>query len=137
MENLMIRASLPCSSGSRPDYGNQYEELVAGIVSMAVRDYVDAMRSLWRKDLTLDEKRKLVVVKLEIEEFFHSDWFELLSDLDPDRLMQNCRMLAVEKEKKDIRKQNIRKLKNMKNMKQLRKAAESEEYHNETGQNIN
>ena len=89
----------------------EYTELAAGIVIRAVKDYVKIIQKPWCKKLTLAEKRKLVAAKLEIEEFFYSQWFEFLSDLDPDKILQNCRRKAIEDEKEKIKKQNAKKLK--------------------------
>ena len=130
MENTMIAASLPWSDGSGSSFEDQYSELASAIVMQAVKDYMKLFQRLWKKDASLKIKRKLIIEKAEIEDFFYSDWYEFLTDLDPDRLLSGCRQRVVEKEKEKIHRQN------MKRVKQLRKAAEMEELHNETGQSI-
>ena len=130
MENAMIPASPPWSDGSGSSCEDQYSELAAAIVFQAVKDYMNLIQKLWKKDVSLKIKRKLIIEKTEIEDFFYSDWYEFLTDLDPDRLLSGCRQRAMEKEKERIHRQN------MKRVKQLRKAAEMEELHNEAGQSI-
>ena len=53
-----------------------YENLANAIILQAVKDY----------RLT-DNKSELE----EIERFFHSDWFSVLTSLDPDLLIQKLR----------------------------------------------
>ena len=60
---------------------NPYEELANAIILQAVKDY----------RLTDDEAELA-----EIERFFRSDWFGVLTDVDPEYLI---RMLRKEKDK--------------------------------------
>ena len=55
---------------------NPYEELANAIVLQAVKDY----------RLTDDEAELA-----EIERFFRSDWFGVLTDVDPEYLIRNLR----------------------------------------------
>ena len=55
---------------------NPYENLANAIVLQAVKDY----------RLT-DDEAELV----EIESFFRSDWFGVLTDVDPEYLLRNLR----------------------------------------------
>ena len=55
---------------------NPYEELANAIVLQAVKDY----------RLT-DDEAELV----EIERFFRSDWFGVLTDVDPEYLIRRLR----------------------------------------------
>ena len=55
---------------------NPYENLAKAIVLQAVKDY----------RLT-DDEAELV----EIERFFRSDWFGVLTDVDPEYLIRNLR----------------------------------------------
>ncbi len=118
MMNIRIDASLPWSDGSGPSYENEYTELASAIVLQAVRDYMSILQDLWKKDLTLKQKQQLIIDKAELENFFHSGWFEFLTDLDPDRLMEGCRLRALEQQKEKIQKENRRRVK------ALRKAEE-------------
>ncbi len=116
--NARIDASLPWSDGSGPSYENGYTDLASGIVLQAVRDYMDTLQNQWKKDLAFKEKQQLIIDKAELESFFHSSWFEFLTDLDPDRLMEGCRQRAMEQQKEKIQ------TKNRKRVKDLRKAEE-------------
>lgn len=68
----------------------------------AVDDYVKTLRNLWSRNLNISRKRKLIIEKTELEEFFHSSWYEMLTDIDPDFLVYQCKILAKEKEKKQL-----------------------------------
>lgn len=111
-----------------------YLDLAAAIVKNAAEDYIKLLRNLWSRKLDIRQKRKLIVEKAELEEFFHSGWYEMLTDIDPDRLIYQCRMLAKDKEKEAIERRNQKRVKQ-----QLRDAEwniQQEDIQNETGQNI-
>ncbi|KGP75473.1 hypothetical protein JT05_10355 [Desulfosporosinus sp. Tol-M] len=89
-----------------------YESLVNAIIVQAVKDYRQAIRFLTRHPHTPDldteeaknDKRKRAlrekIIKNEgerddVERFFHSGWFELLSNLDGDALMRQVREIEV------------------------------------------
>jgi hypothetical protein len=86
-------------------------DLAAAIVKAAVDDYVKTLRNLWSRNLDISRKRKLIIEKTELEEFFHSSWYEMLTDIDPDFLVYQCKILAKEKEKKAIERENIKRIK--------------------------
>ena len=89
------------------------DELAIAIVEQAVKDYVKVIRKLWDKKLTVIQKRNLMIEKAELEGFFHSDWYEFLTDIDPHRLIAQCKVVAKEKEKQAIEKQNKAKIKKL------------------------
>jgi uncharacterized protein Yka (UPF0111/DUF47 family) len=89
-----------------------YESLANGIIVQAVKDYREAIRFLKRHPHTPDldteeakqDKRKRnlreKIIKYEgelddVERFFHSGWFEFLSNLDGDTLMRQVREMEV------------------------------------------
>lgn len=88
-------------------------DLAAAIVKTAADDYVRILRRLWRKTTDIRKKRTLIVEKTELEEFFHSGWYETLTDIDPDRLIYQCKMLAKEKELAAIERSNRKRVKQM------------------------
>jgi len=53
------------------------ENLKIGIIGQAAQDYMSCLRcgKLRRKEME------------ELKEFFYSDWFEMLTDVDPDYLI--------------------------------------------------
>lgn len=63
---------------------NPYQELANAIVLGAARDYRNACKRLkrGRKNDAAQEMRD------ECLKFFHSFWFSLLTDLDPDYLIE-------------------------------------------------
>ena len=130
MEMKTIEGSLPWSDGSGGSsrsgggrYGGDpyiasYRALADTIVLQAVKDYKRVLRTLWDPKTSIGKKRKTMMEKLELEEFFHSDWYVILCDIDPDKLIYNCRQRALEQEKTavmEIRKQHLKKIQEMNN----------------------
>ena len=61
-----------------------YENLANAIVITAAKDYRDALRSLTRNKNNNNAKR----MKEEVERFFNSDWYSVLTGLDGAFLMR-------------------------------------------------
>lgn len=65
-----------------------YENLANAIILSAVADYREALRR-WEQH---PEKQSYIAEKQSLEQFFRSDWFSVLTSLDPEvlisRLMQ-------------------------------------------------
>ena len=61
-----------------------YENLANAIVITAAKDYRYALRSLKRNKSNNNAKR----MKEEVERFFNSDWYSVLTDLDGAFLMR-------------------------------------------------
>ena len=62
---------------------DNYTNLANAIVLQAVKDYRKALRALARhphSPVAQHDRRRL-------ERFFHSDWFNVLTQLDPDMLI--------------------------------------------------
>ena len=60
-----------------------YQNLANAIVLTAVKDYRTALRRLKRKPNNKDAAAE----RDSIEEFFHSEWFAILTEMDPDYLI--------------------------------------------------
>ncbi len=69
-----------------------YKELANGIVLRAVLDYKAALR---RARKGQDVKATII----ELEAFFRSGWFVMLSDLDGDRVIRQLRSQMPRKKK--------------------------------------
>ena len=67
-----------------------YENLANAIIKQASRDYMTALRRLKKNPCS---RKELAEVK-ELEEFFYSDWYELLTNVDPDYLIRKLREKA-------------------------------------------
>lgn len=119
----------PWDDGSGPDYSSPYQDLATAIVLLAVKDYKKTLRAIWKNPKSESERRKLIEEKTELEEFFYSGDFLMYCNIDPDRLIKNCHMTAIEDEKKAISRRNKRKIK-----KQLKD--NKEEQAHETGKSI-
>ena len=96
------------SSGLEEDYA----ELMAAIIRQAVKDYETVLIKLFHKPSGI-KKVRLETERVELEVFFHSPWYELLTEIDGDRLIEATRRHAVEKEKAAIRRRQKKKLKEM------------------------
>ena len=111
MEQSMIHGTMIGRDSGGHNMYSPYLDLAAAIVKTAAEDYIKLLRKLWSRKLDIRQKRKLIVEKAELEEFFHSGWYEMLTDIDPDRLMYQCKMLAKEKEKEAIERRNEKRVK--------------------------
>lgn len=124
----MINAGIPWNDGNTKQ-DDLYSDLAAAIITQTVKDYIKVLRKLWKKNAAIEVKRKLVLEKLELEGFFHSSWYEMLTEIDPDRLISRCQEVALEQEKEHRRMQAKKHRKE-----QMQKG--QEENANETGQSI-
>ena len=125
MEQAMIHGTMAGHDGIGYSTDSPILNLAAAIVKAAVDDYVKTLRNLWSRNLNISRKRKLIIEKTELEEFFHSSWYEMLTDIDPDFLVYQCKILAKEKEKKAIERKNMKRIKQK--IKQLRDGAGEEQ----------
>lgn len=73
------------------DVDNPYEELGNAIILQAGKDYIH-----YRKRFNKHHKDVDFFRMIECEKFFHSDWAQLLTDLDP--------VVIIEKIKKECEK---------------------------------
>lgn len=64
-----------------------YRALANAIIEQAVKDYREALRSLRRHP----DSKAAMQTAMEIENFFHSDWYGVLTDIDPDYLIDRLR----------------------------------------------
>ena len=110
-------------------------DLASAVVAQAAKDYVKILRKLWKKEITVQARRGLFLGKLDLESFFHSAWYEMLTDLDPDFLLSKCNSTALEQEKEFRRKQAERQSRRLVD-KQKNTTTEQEEKVHETGQSI-
>ena len=119
----------PWDDGSGPDYSSPYQDLATAIVLLAVRDYKKTLRAIWKTPKSASKRRRLMEKKAELENFFYSSDYEIYCNIDPDKLIENCRLTAIEDEKKAISRRNKRKIKE-----QLKE--NKEEQSHETGKSI-
>lgn len=107
MKQMMVNAVIPWSNGCA-NYEFTYSDLAAAIVAQAVKDYIKVLRKLWKKESTIQAKRKLILEKMELENFFHSAWYETMTNMDPDWLLSKCQDAALEQEKRQRQRQKKR-----------------------------
>ena len=63
---------------------NPYTGLANAIILQAVKDYRDAIKKLSRGRVNKDAEIK----KQEVLNFFRSDWFGVLTEIDPEMLIR-------------------------------------------------
>ena len=107
MEHMMANTVISWSNGST-DPNSPYSDIASAIVAQAAKDFIMLQRKLWKKSTSILVKRMLILEKMELEDFFHSPWYEMLTDMDPDRLLSMCRDAAIEQEKKQRYRQRKR-----------------------------
>ena len=129
MKEIIPHMKPPWDDGSGPDYSSPYRDLATAIVQLAVTDYKKTLRAIWRNPKSEAERRKLIKEKIELEVFFYSDDYRMYCNIDPDKLIKNCYLTAIEDEKKAISRRNKRKIKN-----QLKDYKEEQAH--ETGKSI-
>ncbi len=61
-----------------------YDDLADAIILQAVKDYRIAMKRLKKNP----NNETALKTKQEIERFFRSDWYTLLTNVDPEMLIQ-------------------------------------------------
>ena len=93
-----------------PAFFDPWMDLRSAIVGQAATDYINVMRRLWRKETGVEEKRRLMKVRAELEEFFYSDWYGLLCDVEPEKMIAGCVRKAKEVERKTIEKENEKRI---------------------------
>ena len=70
-----------------------YRRLAAAIVEQAAQDYQEAMEYLYE---TPHGRKRMnnIVEKLEGEEFYRSDWYQMLCGIDGERMISQLRKNA-------------------------------------------
>ena len=68
-----------------------YHVLANAIIIRAVEDYRDAIKTLKK----YPKDRKAMDTALEIEEFFRSEWYKVLTGVDAKKLLDRLRREAV------------------------------------------
>ena len=68
-----------------------YQILANAIVEQAVKDYRDALRRLKKNP----NSKGAMADAMEIEKFFHSPWYGVLTQVDPDYLIDRLRKEAA------------------------------------------
>ena len=86
----------PCCNRSGNIYDSPYSDLAAGIVLQAAKDYINVLCTIWDSEIPVAKKRRSLVEKIEIENFFYSGWYDTLCDISPDKIIYNCRIKAAE-----------------------------------------
>ena len=68
-----------------------WEALANGIVEQAVKDYRAALKTLRKHP----DSKAAMETAMEVERFFHSQWYDQLTQIDPDYLIERLRKEAV------------------------------------------
>lgn len=96
-----------------------YENLANAIILQAVKDYKKALHHLENNPKNRDALHE----KARLERFFRSQWYGVLTELDPERLMagvkERVRHEAIESRKKKAEKLRRKAEREMKNLLRL------------------
>ena len=69
-------------------YGSDpYQNLANAIVAQAAKDYLSALKRLKKNP----ENRMAMDDAMQLEKFFHSGWYGVLTGVDPDYLIRKLR----------------------------------------------
>ncbi len=69
-----------------------YQALANAIIEQAVKDYRAALKVLRRHP----NSKAAMAEAMEIERFFHSGWYGVLTEIDPDYLIKRLRKEAAQ-----------------------------------------
>lgn len=84
------------------EYVDCYQDLANAIILQAVKDYKKVLRRLARNPQNQDAQRE----KKHLERFFFSQWYGVLTDLDPKLLISGVmKRMHIEEEERRKRKQ--------------------------------
>lgn len=64
-----------------------YPVLANGIIEQAAKDYRAALKTLMRHP----DFKAAMATAMEVERFFHSSWYAVLTNIDPDYLIDRLR----------------------------------------------
>lgn len=84
------------------DYVDCYQNLANAIILLAVKDYKVVLRRLMRNPRSRDAQSE----KKQLERFFFSQWYGILTEIDPNRLISEVKkQLRIEEEERRKKKQ--------------------------------
>lgn len=69
-----------------------YQALANAIIEQAVKDYRAALKILRRHP----DSKAAMAEAMELERFFHSGWYGVLTEIDPDYLIKRLRKEAAQ-----------------------------------------
>ena len=72
-----------------------YQALANAIIEQAVKDYRAVLKILRRHP----DSKAAMEDAMELEKFFHSGWYGVLTDVDPDFLITKLRKEAVKNDR--------------------------------------
>ena len=113
MKDGLFRVEVTTLVSRRTELSENYASLAAAVVSQACRDYEAIIVGLFFQK---DPKKRFTLIRLkeEIEFFFTSPWYEMLTDIDGKKLIQRIREIARQTIRERIRKQHRKVLEDMK-----------------------
>ena len=89
--------------------GENYAALAVAIIERAIKDYDIVLEQLYVEH---DPGRRiqLFTMKVDVETFFHSGWYETLTELDPNYLLKRTREIAKRSIKQKIRRRHLQEM---------------------------
>ena len=89
--------------------GENYAALAVAIIAQGIKDYETVLKRLY-VERNPHERIKQYTMKADVEFFFHSDWYDTLTSLDPDYLLKRTRDIATRSIKQEIRKRHLKEM---------------------------
>ena len=108
-KTVTVFSTSDSEKGSPTGIYENYQQLALAVVGQACKDYEATLRKLYQHPRG-KEKVALLLDKRELDTFFHSAWFEMLTDLDGDYLLRGVKEKAMGKEKERIHREIRKKL---------------------------
>ena len=106
---LYKRIGYPVRQKQQPDpVVLAYENPGAGIVYTAAEEYIETLRLLWYESNGEYEFPRLIVRKWQLETYMGSQPYWLYTDINPNRLLDQCRKTAKERTMAKIERMNRR-----------------------------
>lgn len=106
---LMHGSMAGCEGGSA--FSEPWQELCAAVVQRAADDYIEVLRKLWKSGQPMEKKRLLLKEKVELESFFHSEWYDFLCSIPSEKLIRGCVDKAKRLEQEAIARRNSQEIK--------------------------
>ena len=75
-----------------------YENFANAIIVQAVKDYARAIRAIAKNKNSIDAKK----TEKEVLSFLHSEWFAMLTDINPDILINKIHKEVFDNDNKTI-----------------------------------
>lgn len=85
-----------------------YQNLGAGMIYAATEDYITVLRMLWSNNYSEKVQYQLIVTKWELETMIGSKWYWQFTNINPNRIIDQCWSTAEKQAMEKIKRLNRR-----------------------------